>query len=99
MLALLGIVYITASRNGAPGEAREARAFEGDKLSAMIEARVAYEVQQQLDRKMRLMGAGPSHTASTADQSAQTAHNFGEQKQSYKKPSRKMRVLVCPISV
>lgn len=56
----------------------------------MIEARVAEEVKQQLDHKMRLMSAGADATLKPAS----APRGFGEQKQLYKQPGRKMRVLV-----
>jgi hypothetical protein len=101
VLALLGCVYIAGSKNGSSGGSSGSfgggggvRAFPPDRLDAMIEARVAEEVKQQLDHKMRLMSAGADATLKPAS----APRGFGEQKQLYKQPGRKMRVLVRPCS-
>jgi hypothetical protein len=95
VLALLGCVYIAGKNGGGGGP----RAFNQDRMDEIIGARVAQEVKQQLDHKMRLMSAGAgADTKLDAEGKPQTSfkpQNFGEQKQTFKKAPRKMRVLVC----
>jgi len=90
VLALVGCVYVAASRDSSG----IAKGYNTDKLNQIIESRVAYEVQQQLDRKMRLLNAGGKGTKKMADTAASSAKDFGVQKQEFKAPMKKLRVLV-----
>jgi hypothetical protein len=95
VLALLGCVYMAGKNGGGGGP----RAFNQDRMDEIIGARVAQEVKQQLDHKLRLMSAGAgADTKLDPEGKPQTSfkpQNFGEQKQTFKKAPRKMRVLVC----
>ncbi len=93
VLALVGCVYIAGKNGGGGGP----RAFNQDRMDEIIASRVAQEVKQQLDHKLRLMSAG-ADTKLDPEGKLLTSfkpQNFGEQKQTFKKASRKMRVLVC----
>jgi hypothetical protein len=91
-LALMGCAYFAATKNVG------ARPVQPENLSQMIESRVAYEVQQQLENKLRVMRAGQaassSKPGSAPDAVATPASEFGAQKQTFKQPAKRMRVLV-----
>ena len=96
VLAVLCCAYMAANRPPDLG----ARTFQPDKLNAMIEARVAAEVQRQLETRMRLMPAGDKETRSRSDAHAAAPSRapmmgfFGAHKQTYANAPGKMRVLV-----
>jgi hypothetical protein len=85
-LALMGCAYFAASKNVG------ARVVQPDNLSQMIESRVAYEVQQQLEARMRFLNARADPKSNAAPASSPT--DFGAQKQTFKQPAKRMRVLV-----
>ncbi len=87
-LALMGCAYFAASKNVG------ARAVQPDNLSQMIESRVAYEVQQQLEVRMRAMNANARSATNSNAAAVSSPSNFGAQKQTFKNTPKRMRVLV-----
>ena len=103
VIALMGCVYFAAkSPQNARYSLQQVRVDEAadadSKLNKMIESRIAHEVQQQLDRKMRSieMRSKQGTSVHTAEgQSAQQKSKSGlSDKQVYKDAPKKMRVLV-----